>query len=159
MDKEKFKFIFKVGFFITFCIICYEVFLIAQDIDFEENKKASDIVIAFFQYASKKTLWALAVLISALVYIVAGAVAGLFNMFILSGLNDPVIAISLILVLFALVADLADLMLNAPSQQNDLPAQCGNFAYRFSLTKSAIFIFIGVAMKVKIKFVKFDFRH
>lgn len=139
---KRFKlFIFKFSFFIASCIVFYDVLSIAQGVDFEENKKASEIALDIFQSMSEKALYAIAI-------IVVGVIAALFDMVSLFGLNDLVVAISLILVFFALVVDL---MLNAPSQQNDLPAQCGTFAHRFYLTKIAIAIFLGEVV-IKIEF-------
>ena len=143
--------IFKYSIFIAFLTALYYVLSTAQGVDFEENKKVSDIALDLFQSVPKTALFALA-------YLVLGLIFGLFdifsNMASFLALNDPVIVISLILVCFALVADL---MLNALLQQNDLPAQCDTFAHRFDLTKTAIAVIFGeVVMKVKSNF--FDSR-
>lgn len=145
IKTKRSKSIFKYSIFIALYIVFYDTFSIAQGVDFEENEKA-EIVLCFFQSAAKITLLALA-------HIAVGFIAALFHMASLFGLNDPVIAISLILLCFALVVDL---MPSAPSQQNDLPAQCDTFAYRFYLTNMAFAMLFGVVMKVKIKF---DFRN
>ena len=131
--------IYKCSIFIALYRVFYDSFLIGQGVDFEENEKA-EIALALFRSAEKVTLLALA-------HIVVGVIAALFHMASLFGINDPVIAISLILLCFAFVADL---MLNAPSQQNDLPAQCGAFAYRFYFTKIASATLLGeIVMKIK----------
>ena len=145
IKTKRFKLLFKYGIFIALYIVLYDALLIAQGVDFEENEKA-EIALSLFRSAAETTLLALA-------YIVVGFIAVLFHMASLFGLNDPVIAISLILLCFALVVDL---MLGAPSQQNGLPAQCDTFAYRFYLTSMAFAVSLGVVMKVKIKF---DFRN
>ena len=142
---KRLKSIYKCSIFIALYIVFHDAFSIAQGVDFEESEKA-EIALALFQSAAKVTLLALT-------YIVVGVIAALFHMASLFGINDPVIAISLILAFSAFVADL---MLNAPSQQNDLPAQCGAFAYRFYFIKIASAMLLGViVMKIKIKF---DFR-
>ena len=140
IKTNRFKSIYKFSIFIALFIVMHDVLSTGQDVDLEENKKLLQIVLDLYQLMSDKALLALA-------YIVVGFIASLFHMVSLFGINDPVVAISLILVCFAFVADLIS---NAPSQQNDLPAQCGTLAYRFYFTKIASAMLLGeVVMKIK----------
>ena len=104
IKTKRLKSIFKYSIFIALYIVFYDAFSIAQGVDFEENEKA-EIALAFFQSAAQTTILALA-------HIVMGFIAALLHIASLFGFNDPVIAISLILLCFALVADLMGTSIN-----------------------------------------------
>lgn len=149
INTKTFRTIFGYGTFIALYLVFFSALLSGQDVDREENKNLLDILLYIYKSSSVKTILALTYLATGLIAVALHIFIKFSNIAILLFLNYPVIGIISILLCVAFVADL---MVNAPSQQNNSPDQCDTLAHRFDFTKTVIAAIFGAIMKFKFKF-------